>query len=151
MIWWHHGDLTSDLFQMIPWFWNPESLPSSDGTHSLGFLLSDHRSELLQAGPPWAGLGPGYSTDPLRGSPLPRVFSIIEKGGDSFLYSRVLNLCIIDILNWNILCSSSCPMLCKMFSSISGFYWASSVAQTVRNPPAMQETLGQQGDQTCQS
>ena len=84
-------------------------------------------------------------------APHPRVFSIIEKEGDSFLYSRVLNLCIIDILNWNILCSSSCPMLCKMFSSISGFYWASLVAQTVRNPPAMQETLGQQGDQTCQS
>ena len=72
---------TSDLFQMIPWFWNPESLPSSNGTHSLGFLLSDHRSELLQAGPPWAGSGPGYSADSLRGPPPQSLFHYWKRRG----------------------------------------------------------------------
>ena len=117
---------TSDLFQMIPYFWNPEPLPASDGTHLwVSYCLTIDQSCGRQGLP---GLGRDQGTLQIPWEP-PRVFPIFEKGGDSFLYSRVLNLYTIDILDWNILCGCSCPMLCKMFSSISGFYWASLVAQ----------------------
>ena len=57
--------------------------------------------------------------------PLPKVTKIRGKAGfkSNFRYSKTefLNSGTIDILGWIILCSSSCPVHCRQFSSIPGF------------------------------
>lgn len=120
IIWWYHGDLHLYL--------------SFRGFHLSG-TQSPFRPQMVPI-PGFPAVWPKISVVPDRASlgwvrsrgfcrslwQAPRVFPIIDKGGNSFLYSRVFNLCTIDILDQNILCSRSCPMHYKMFSTIPGLY-----------------------------
>ena len=68
------------------------------------------------------------------------------KGQKEDSNTEFLKFNAVDILGWIIFCSGGCPVHCRMFSSIAGVssldanaprLWASLVAQTVKNLPAM--------------
>ena len=68
------------------------------------------------------------------------------KGQKEDSNTEFLKFNAVGILGWVIFCSGGCPVHCRMFSSIAGVssldanaprLWASLVAQTVKNPPAM--------------